>query len=119
MGCSGTFGKIEPFDGGPREWPSYAERIEQYLVANDIADPKKMVATLLTVVGPRTYSLLRDIVAPTKPSELKYEEIMEKLNKHYDPKPLVIAERFKFHKRNQMATETIAEYSAALPKHYS
>ena len=42
---------------------------------------------------------------------------MEKLNKRYIPKPLVIAERFKFHKRNQMATETIAEYCAALRKH--
>ena len=48
----------------------------------------------------------------------KYQ-VVEHLNKHYDPKPLVIAERFKFHKRNQQADESIAEYCARLRKHAS
>ena len=104
-------GKLEPFEGGPQEWASYVERFEQFLVANDITEAKKVMA--------KTYELVKDIVAPAKPSELKFEEVVEHLNKHYDPKPLVIAERFKFHKRNQQADESIAEYCAALRKHAS
>ena len=29
-----------------------------------------------------------------------YAEITEKLRDHFEPKPVIIAERFKFHKRN-------------------
>ena len=114
-----SVGKLERFDGGPQEWASYVERFEQFLVADDITETKKVMATFLTAVGAKTYELLKDIVAPAKPSELKFEEVVEHLNKHYDPKPLVIAERFKFHKRNQQADESITEYCAALRKHAS
>ena len=114
-----SIGKLEAFEGSSKEWASYVERFEQFLVANGIEEPKKIVATFLTVIGSKTYDLLKDIVAPTKPSELKFEEILAALNKHYDPKPLVIAERFNFHKRNQLPDESIAEYCAALRKHAS
>ena len=93
-----SVGKLEPFEDGPQEWASYVERFEQFLFANDITEAKKVMATFLTAVGAKTYELLKDIVAPAKPSEPKFEEVVEHLNKHYDPKPLVIAERFKFHK---------------------
>ena len=33
---------------------------------------------------------------------------------HYDPKPLVIAERFQFYQRNQTESESVAEYVADL-----
>ena len=35
------------------------------------------------------------------------------LQKHFKPKPLVIAERFRFHKRNQLKTESTSEYIIA------
>ena len=84
-----------------------------------ITEAKKVMGTFLTAVGVKTYELLKDIVAPAKPSELKFEEVVEHLNKHYDPKPLVIAERFKFHKRNQQVDKSITEYCAVLQKHAS
>ena len=36
------------------------------------------------------------------------------LKDHYDPKPLVIAERFRFYKRNQSSTKTSADFLADL-----
>ena len=68
------------------------------------------MATFITGAGAKTYELLKEIVAPAKPSELKFEEVVEHLKKHYDPKPLVIAKRFKFHERNKQADESIPEY---------
>jgi len=59
------------------------------------------VATFLTTIGSKTYNLLRDLLAPTKPSEVKFTELVKTLRDHYEPKPIVIAERFHFHKREQ------------------
>ena len=64
-----SIGKLEAFEGSSKEWASYVERFEQFLVANGIEEPKKIVATFLTAIGSKTYDLLKDIVAPTKPSE--------------------------------------------------
>ena len=43
-----------------------------------------------------------------------FDEIVAALSEHYEPKPLVIAERFHFHKRNQAASETVVEFIAEL-----
>ena len=38
------------------------------------------------------------------------------LKKHFEPKKVVIAKRFNFHRRNQAPDESIAEYVAELRK---
>ena len=38
------------------------------------------------------------------------------LRNHYEPKKAIITERFHFHKCNQAAGETIAEFDVALRK---
>ena len=45
-----------------------------------------------------------------KPAEQSYNDLVAALKSHLNPKPIVIAERFKFHKRNQREEETIAQY---------
>lgn len=49
-----------------------------------------------------------------KPSEKTFQQNVDLLKCHLNPKPLVIAERFRFHKRDQHKTESIAEYMAEL-----
>ena len=92
-------GHVEPFQLGVEDWDQYMEMLEQYFIANDIAAEKK-VAVLLTMVGAKTYSLLRDLIAPTKPATKTYEELVAVIKTHLKPRPLIIAERFKFHRRN-------------------
>ena len=43
-----SVGKLEPFEGGPQEWASYVEHFEQFLVASDVTEAKKVLATFLT-----------------------------------------------------------------------
>ena len=43
-------------------------------------------------------------------------EIVDNLAKHLDPKPIVIAERFKFHKAEQQESESIRDFLARLKK---
>ena len=111
-----TLGIIESFNPSTEDWNAYSERFDQYVIANDIKDEKKIVATFLTTIGSKTYNVLRDLLAPAKPSEVKLEVLVKTLRDHYEPKPIVIAERFHFHKREQHEGEGVAAYSAALKK---
>ena len=56
------------------------------------------------------------MLAPQKPSEKSYDELTKTLRWHFNPKPVVIAERFHFHRRVQSAEESLTEYVAELKK---
>ena len=86
-----------------------------YFAANDIEEDKQ-VLILLSSIGAQTYSLIRDLVTPKTPGNLTFAQIVEVLTSHFQPKRLVIAERFHFHKRVQASDESIAEFDAALRK---
>lgn len=107
-------GQVEPFQVGVEDWDQYTERLEQYFIANGIDAEAKKVAVLLTMVGAKAYSLMSNLVAPAKPSTKAYDELVAAMKAHLKPKPLTIAERFKFHNRNQREGESVPEYVAEL-----
>ena len=63
-----------------------------------------------------TYALLSDLLAPDKRSSKTVDQLTQVLVKHYEPKLVIIAERFQFHRRNQAITETVTEYKAELQR---
>ena len=84
-------------------------------MANGITD-EKLVPTFLSIMGPKTFNLLRDLLQPVKPGSKTYEEIVDILTNHLSHKPLVIAERFRFHKRGQEEGESDTMFMAARRK---
>lgn len=110
---AGFVGQIGAFDSTVEDWATYIERVEQYIVANKIENDRK-TAVLLSVMGPKTYNLLRNLMSPNKPASKPYKEIVKVLQEHLNPKPLVIAERFRFHNRNQKKNESVTDYMAEL-----
>ena len=110
-----SIGEISAFDESVETWEVYTERVDLYFLANGVQDNLK-VPSLLAVIGAKTYGLLKNIVSPQKPAELTYQQILEHLNNHLNPKPSVIAERFRFHKRDQRPSESIMSYVAELRK---
>ena len=94
--------------------------MELFFAANDVADNKR-VSIFLSSMGGKTYSALRDLLAPDKPSTKTLDELFTVLKTHYVPQPIVTAERFYFHKKNQAANESITDYLAApaLPTRHS
>ena len=109
-------GHIDVFNQADDNWPEYYEMLEQYFFANDINDNKKRMATLLTVIGKDTYSLLTTLMSPEKPSMKKVDELNDILTKHFQPTPIVIAERYKFYSQDQREIENIATYVTELQK---
>ena len=73
---------------------------------------------MLSSGGAETYSLLRNLVAPAKPSEKSYNELVRVMNEHQNPKPSVIMERYKFDKSDRQPGESIPFYVTEL-KHLS
>ena len=73
-----THGTIGVFQQGQEEWVSYTERLELYFTANKIrADAtEQRRAILLSACGPETYQLIRNLVAPKKPTEKTFAELV-------------------------------------------
>ena len=59
---------------------------------------------------------MKTLVAPAKPSTKTFAQLTEQLDKHLHPKPLVIAEIFRFQKRDQNPGEGVLQYIAELRK---
>lgn len=79
-----------------------------FFEVNNVLEEKKE-PTILTLVGNKMYALLGSIVSLRRPKDLSFAEVVDNLVKHLDPKPIVIAERFKFHKAEQQESESIRE----------
>ena len=76
------------------------ERVQLFLEANEIKR-EKYIAVLLNSIGIRTHTILQDVLTPEAQRDKSFDELVDALKRHFKPKPLVIAERFKFHRCNQ------------------
>ena len=111
IGCIGEFCE------GKEEFESYLERLEQWMAVNGIVEGKDSddrVSALLAIIGPQTYSLLKNLLTPEKPSEQDFKTITETLKSHDKLKHIIVAERFRFKKRTQKEGESIADYIVAI-----
>ena len=96
-----VIGTVGEFDDKSDTWTNYIDRLDQFFIANDISAPQegqndKRKAILLSCVGPKTYSLLCNLVQPNKPGDKSYDEIVSIVKNHHNPKPSEIVQRFKF-----------------------
>jgi len=107
---------VSAFDGNQEEWVEYAERLENYYIANDINDPAKRRAILLNGVGPSTYRLIKTLCLPGTPKDFTFSELVARVTTHFNPKPSIIIKRFEFNTRKQKPDEKVSEYIAALRK---
>ena len=107
------YGQLGEYHSETEGISSYLERVEVFLSVNGIEEDKQS-AVFLSVVGARTFAPLRDLVTPAKPAEMSLADLCYTLWSHYEPKPIVVAERYYFHSRSQGPMESIAEFLAEL-----
>ena len=112
-------GHLESFDPDTDEWTQYVERMEEMLLAKDLtgeAQKNKRHSIFLSVVGKRTYNILRSLLAPTRPSEKTFEQLTAILTTHFSRPPSEVIQRFRFHSRTRQAGESVSSFVAALRK---
>ncbi len=106
-------GRVDEYNKSKEDFDSYLERLEQWMLANEADDDKK-VCVFLSVIRADTYKLLKNLMSPALPSTLGYDVLTRALSGHYKPAPVVIAEQFRFQKRNQKEGEAVSDYIVAL-----
>ncbi|XP_060786568.1 LOW QUALITY PROTEIN: uncharacterized protein K02A2.6-like [Neoarius graeffei] len=107
-------GNLSAFDAKEQTWEEYCEILDQFFEANGINDGDKQRAILISVVGPATYKLIRNLVSPDKPSSKTYDQIVTMMKAHFNPKPSEIVQRYKFDSRSRQPGETVSAYVAEL-----
>ncbi|KAF2898925.1 hypothetical protein ILUMI_07250 [Ignelater luminosus] len=104
IGNVGSLSEFNPADN----WTIYQERLEQFFVANGVAqDPK--VAVLLTLIGSKAYGVLRDICDPQKPSELSYDSLCQILTQQFSIQTSVFRQRCHFYNLRQTQNEKVKD----------
>lgn len=106
-------GNIEPYIIGD-DFGLYKLRLGHFLSLNRVADDKAKVDMLASFGGADLYKILHSLIQPEKIETKKYDELIELLDKHFTPKHNIVAESFKFNKREQKEGETVAEYIVEL-----
>ena len=109
-----THGKIGEYEPDLENWSQYVERLENFLVVNNITNAKKKRATFLAVVGPSAYRTLQSLVSPAKPNEMTYTELKKLPSENYCPKSSEIVQRSKIYKRVQQPGGSVATYLSEL-----
>ncbi|KAH6924114.1 hypothetical protein HPB50_012050 [Hyalomma asiaticum] len=85
MAASSQIGQVEAFDETVSDWLSYEERLSSFFAVNKVPEDLKVHA-LLSIIGPKSYSLLKSLTAPDKPSEKTFEQLTELLRNHITPR---------------------------------
>ena len=78
-----THGRLGDFDSTQEDWESYVERLELYFTANDVSDAGKRRAIFLSTCGAATYRLIKSVLAPKKPTEVDFKDIVAQMSAHY------------------------------------
>ena len=110
---------IEAFEPEADDWPQYAERMEEMFVANEMVGEdkaEKRRSVFLSVVGKRTYNILRSLFSPDKPSTKTFEELTAVLTSHFSPPPSEVIQRFRFYGRSRQPGESVSAFIAELRK---
>lgn len=100
-----TIGQIESYQRDSEDWLQYIERLKFFFEANGIRDAARKRAAFLSIIGPDTFKTLLSIIAPSKPDEKSYEELVTELSNHYRPKRSQI-----YYRSNHQPGDTIASY---------
>ena len=109
------YGKLPEFQTDKERIMDYHERLQLFFEANRVQEGKRVPRVTDSYWGNLyMYALLRNLLAPQKPSEKSFKELSAILRDYFQPKPVVTAKRFHFHRRNKAFGESVAEYQAEL-----
>lgn len=107
--------KIDPFEPSQETFDRYIQRIKIHFAANDVAANKQKYV-FLNALSRKHYTLLANLVSPANPDSKTFDQLVEVLSKHFQPKSSIISERYSFHCRCQEADETLTDFVASLTK---
>ncbi|XP_069358815.1 uncharacterized protein [Maniola hyperantus] len=105
--------KLGEFDVVSGNWASYCERMEMYFIVGDVKEALR-VPTMISMVGDRAYELMVNLCSPVRPGDKTFAELVKIVGEHLQPKPSILAERFRFRQYRQQESTSVSQYVAEL-----
>ncbi|UYV64475.1 K02A2.6-like [Cordylochernes scorpioides] len=105
----GTNYQFKEYNEETETFETFYERLEQFLILEEAGDEKKK-AYLLTLMGSKTYGVLKNLCSPILPKDKTFDNLIDILKRHFSPKRSIVVERFIFFKRMQLKEESISDY---------
>lgn len=102
-------GSMVEYNHATDDWQIYQEKLDQYFAANKITEEPVKTATLVSLIGTSTYTILRELTYPALPKDQRYAELTKLLSGHFSPIVSVWRERSKFWAATQMSGKTSQE----------
>ena len=91
-----THGSVVQFDPEKEERASYVERLNYYLITNEVTVDTKKCAILMSCCGPTTYKTIRSLVDSETRKTIKYSELIDLLTSHYNPNHYLLCSDLNF-----------------------
>lgn len=108
---SNIIGNLPSFDHDGQDWPIFKGRLLQFIRLNSVKTENKS-ALLLTHLSDNSYRLARNLLHPDVLEEVKFEDLVGKLDKHFTPKRCVFADREKFYEAKKSDGENVEAWAA-------
>ena len=87
-------GSVGEFQSAQEDWLAYVDRLQQYFTANDVDKEEKQRAILLSSVGAFMYRLIRNLLAPDKPTDHTIAGTVDAVQAN--PPPQTVCDRTAF-----------------------
>uniref|UniRef100_A0A8D9BLT1 CCHC-type domain-containing protein n=1 Tax=Cacopsylla melanoneura TaxID=428564 RepID=A0A8D9BLT1_9HEMI len=95
---------------------NFVHRLETFMTLKGNVDDKTKVYILLHALTPEIHQKLYDICAPENPKTSSYDNLVQILKNHLDPKPSVCTLQHKFISRVQGEEEKVLDFATELRK---
>ena len=115
MASTNFVGTVSEFIPSTEQWSNYQKRLEIWMKANKCAEEDK-ATIFLALIGAEAFEAVSNYVSPAEPTDKTYAQLIEILQKHYQPAHSEISVRLQFRSRKQQPNENIAEYILELKK---
>uniref|UniRef100_A0A914VEE4 Peptidase A2 domain-containing protein n=1 Tax=Plectus sambesii TaxID=2011161 RepID=A0A914VEE4_9BILA len=102
------------FNGEPKHFPVWQEHFKAFLhlsKVNEDEDKRAMLVCSLSTVVQQT---LLALIAPNAIKDLKYDDLLAKLEVHYKVTPIMLAEYYRFFTASRPSGMTYSEYAIHL-----
>ena len=107
-------GTLAPFDPDEEDWVEYTNRLSYYFTANGITDGARKRTIFISCSRPATFRLMKSLVFPDQLDDFSFQQLVEKVKLHREPKVSIIVRRFQFNTRIRSLDESVVDYVAAL-----
>lgn len=107
--------KFDHFDHKIEDIENWLERLEAGMHTAEIPDQAK-IHSLVACIDPLGYAALKERAHPDTTNYITMETAERLLTWHFQPRRVVVAERAKFDRRNQLPGVSLQDYLLALKK---